>query len=355
MLPISAVPCPLPVVGASAAAKATEGRPRVPSLWYGIALSGALGLLAWQLGKWFPLIGGPVMGILLGIAWRNMVGVSPLCLPGIGYSSRQILKWSIIGLGFGLSLGQVLATGASSLAVTLITLSVAFLAAWSLGSWLGLGSHLKVLIGVGTAICGGSAIAAVAPIIQSDQKDTALSISTIFLFNILAVLVFPPLGHWMGLSDAGFGLWAGTAINDTSSVVAAGYSYSTSAGDMATIVKLTRATLIIPVCIVLAVWTAWRAHHTQTQVSIVRIFPWFIVWFLVAAGVRTLGWVPAWLIEPLHLASQFLIIMALTAIGLLSDLRQMALAGLRPLLLGLGVWMAVAASSLAVQWLMQAL
>ncbi|HET8597188.1 MAG TPA: putative sulfate exporter family transporter [Castellaniella sp.] len=355
MLPISAVPRPLPAAGPAASAGAADGMPRSPSRWYGIALSAALGLAAWRLGQWLPLIGGPVMGILLGMLWRNLLGLSPVFAPGIGYSSRQVLKWSIIGLGFGLGLGEVVRTGASSLAVTAVTLSVAFAAAWLLGRWLGLTGHLRTLIGVGTAICGGSAIAAAVPILKPDEHDTALAISTIFLFNVVAVLVFPPLGHWMGLSDAGFGLWAGTAINDTSSVVAAGYSYSTAAGDVATIVKLTRATLIIPVCIGLALWTAWRARHAETRVSLARIFPWFILWFLAASGVRSLGVLPASVLGLLHEGSQFLVIMALTAIGLSSDLRRMALAGVRPLLLGLGVWVAVAASSLAMQWAMGSL
>src|SRR5690606_3957616 len=287
MLPIPCVPPPLPAAAARPAVQAwSGGASRNPSLWYGLLLSGGLGLVAWWLGARFPLIGGPVFGILLGMAWRNILGLSPLFTPGVIFSSRQVLKWSIIGLGFGLSFGQVLKTGASSLLVTLVTLSTAFLTAWLLGRWLRLGSRLSTLIGVGTAICGGSAIAAVAPIIKPDDHDTALSISTIFLFNVVAVLLFPLLGHWMGLSDHGFGLWAGTAINDTSSVVAAGYSYSTAAGDIATIVKLTRATLIIPICIGIAFWVAWRNQHSETRVSLVSVFPWFILWFLAASGLR---------------------------------------------------------------------
>lgn len=356
MLPISAVPHPLPsATGRPAAQARSRGSSRTPSLWYGLLLAAGLGLAAWWLGARFPLIGGPVFGILLGMAWRNVLGLSPIFTPGVVFSSRQVLKWSIIGLGFGLSFGQVMKTGASSLAVTLITLSTAFLAAWLLGRWLKLGGHLCTLIGVGTAICGGSAIAAMAPIIKPDDHETALSISTIFLFNVVAVLLFPPLGHWMGLSDHGFGLWAGTAINDTSSVVAAGYSYSVAAGDIATIVKLTRATLIIPICIVVAFWVAWRNQHSETRVSLASIFPWFILWFLAASATRSLGLIPEALLEPLHLLSQFLIIMALTAIGLSSDLRRMALAGARPLLLGLGVWAAVSLSSLGVQLLMGSL
>ncbi|MFV0283841.1 MAG: YeiH family protein [Castellaniella sp.] len=356
MLPISAVPHPLPSAARRPAAQArSNSSSRTPSLWYGLLLAAGLGLAAWWLGEQFPLIGGPVFGILLGMVWRNVLGLSPVFTPGVVFSSRQVLKWSIIGLGFGLSFGQVMKTGASSLIVTLITLSTAFLAAWLLGRWLKLGGHLCTLIGVGTAICGGSAIAAVAPIIKPDDHETALSISTIFLFNVVAVLLFPPLGHWMGLSDPGFGLWAGTAINDTSSVVAAGYSYSVAAGDIATIVKLTRATLIIPICIVIAFWVAWRNQHSETRVSLAKIFPWFILWFLAASATRSLDLIPDMLLGPLHVISQFLIIMALTAIGLSSDLRRMALAGARPLLLGLGVWAAVSLSSLGVQWFMGSL
>jgi uncharacterized membrane protein YadS len=138
-------------------------------------------------------------------------------------------------------------------------------------------------------------------------------------------------------------------------VVAAGYSYSVAAGDIATIVKLTRATLIIPICIIVAFWVAWRNQHSETRVSLASIFPWFILWFLAASATRSLGLIPEALLEPLHLLSQFLIIMALTAIGLSSDLRRMALAGARPLLLGLGVWAAVSLSSLGVQLLMGSL
>ncbi|HEX2519528.1 MAG TPA: YeiH family protein [Castellaniella sp.] len=356
MLPISAIPHPFPSAASDDDLGVQPGSAsRAPSIWYGVLLAGGLGLVAWWLGVRIPLIGGPVFGIVLGMVWRNVVGLSPVFTPGVVFSSRQILKWSIVGLGFGLSLGQVLKTGASSLGVTLVTLSTAFAAAWLLGRWLKLGGHLRTLIGVGTAICGGSAIAAVAPIIRPDDHETALSISTIFLFNVIAVLLFPLLGHWMGLSDHGFGVWAGTAINDTSSVVAAGYSYSSAAGDIATIVKLTRATLIIPVCIVIALWVAWRNRRAETRVSLSRIFPWFIVWFLAASGARSLDLVPGALLGPLHEISQFLIIMALTAIGLSSDLRRMALAGMRPILLGLGVWMAVSLSSLGMQLLLGSL
>ena len=321
-----------------------------PSRLPGLLLSVGIALVALGLGKVAPLIGGPVFGIVLGILVRNTVAPGGSYTPGIQFAGKQVLQWSIIALGFGLSLNQVAKTGLESLSVTLVTMTVAFLTAWGLGRLLKVQDKLKILIGVGTAICGGSAIAAVTPIIKPDEHDTAFAISTIFLFNLVAVLLFPLLGHLLHLSDLGFGLWAGTAINDTSSVVAAGYSFSKEAGDYATIVKLTRATLIIPICLILAFATAWKQKKQgATDFSLARIFPWFILWFLVASAIRTAGLVPVAIQPALHLAAEFLIIVALTAIGLSANLRKMASTGARPILLGLGVWAAVAVSSLVVQ------
>src|ERR1700754_1496091 len=323
-----------------------------PSRLPGLLLSVIIALVALGLGKVAPLIGGPVFGIVLGILVRNTVAPGGSYTPGIQFAGKQVLQWSIIALGFGLSLNQVAKTGLESLSVTLVTMTVAFLTAWGLGRLLKVQDKLKILIGVGTAICGGSAIAAVTPIIKPDENDTAFAISTIFLFNLVAVLLFPLLGHLLHLSDLGFGLWAGTAINDTSSVVAAGYTYSHAAGDFATIVKLTRATLIIPISLGIALIVAWREKRSGTSdFSLARIFPWFILWFLVASGIRTAGLVPEVALPVIHFVAECLIIVALTAIGLSADLRRMASTGPRPILLGLGVWAAVALTSLLVQHL----
>ncbi|HET7358841.1 MAG TPA: YeiH family protein [Rhodanobacteraceae bacterium] len=319
-------------------------------LWPGLVLAAGIALVALGLGRLLPLVGGPVFGIVLGVIVRNLVAPPAACQPGIRFAGKQVLQWSIVALGLGLSLTQVARTGVASLSVTAVTIAAAFISALLLGRLLGIPSKLKLLIGIGTAICGGSAIAAATPIIKADEHDTAFAISTIFLFNLIAVLVFPTLGHLMHMSAQGFGLWAGTAINDTSSVVAAGYSYGKQAGDYATIVKLTRATLIIPVCLVLAMVEAWRhKKHGSGDFSLARIFPWFILWFVVASAIRTAGVIPDAWHAGIHAAAEFLIIVALTAIGLSADLRRMAATGLRPILLGLGVWAAVALSSLAMQ------
>lgn len=332
---------------------ASTAPPEFTDLWPGLLLAVAIAVIAFGLGRWLPLVGGPVFGIILGVLVSNLwAPPSAVCQPGIRFAGKKILQWSIVALGLGLSLTQVAQTGMESLSVTIVTVIAAFASALLLGRLLGIPSKLKMLIGAGTAICGGSAIAAVTPIIKADEDETAFAISTIFLFNLVAVLVFPALGHWMQMSPEGFGLWAGTAINDTSSVVAAGYSYGQVAGDYATIVKLTRATLIIPMCLILAAVEAWR-HKKQGggDFDLRKIIPWFIVWFVVASGVRTMGWIPETWQPTIHSGAEFLIIIALSAIGLSANLRRMAATGWRPIGLGFGVWVAVALSSLATQHL----
>lgn len=320
-----------------------------PTLWQGIALAAALAVVAMLLGRWLPTVGGPVFAILLGLAIRNSMGMLPVFQPGLAFASKKVLQWSIIALGFGLSITQVVQTGLESLWVTLITMAAAFIVAGLLGRMLRVPDRLLTLIGVGTAVCGGSAIAAVAPIIKPSDHETAFAISTIFLFNVVAVLVFPFFGHLMNMSDIGFGLWAGTAINDTSSVVAAAYSYSTEAGDYATVVKLTRATFIIPICLFYVFLEVKRQKQEGRGFSIRRLIPWFIVWFVVASAVRSTGVLPDEVLVVLQFLAKFLMVLALAAIGLSSNMRAMVRTGWQPVALGLGVWMAVTLTSLGVQ------
>jgi uncharacterized integral membrane protein (TIGR00698 family) len=321
----------------------------------GILLSLLLALVSSMLGNVFPIVGGPVFGIMLGLAINNTLGKPKTTLKGIAFTSKKILTWAIVVLGAGLSLTQVLKTGLSSFSVTMFTLATAFITAYGVGRLLGIPYKLKTLIGVGTAICGGSAIAAVAPIIEADDLDIAYSISTIFLFNIIAVLTFPPLGHLLGFSDKAFGLWAGTAINDTSSVVAAGYAYSNAAGAYATIVKLTRATMIIPISLIFALITAYSKKKeaqkdSKFNYSLKKIFPWFIIWFLVASLLNTLGLFKGNSITYINTLAKFMIVMALSAIGLNTDFKKMIKNGIKPILLGLIVWVSVAVVSILVQF-----
>lgn len=321
----------------------------------GIVFSLIIAIIATFFGKLVPIIGGPVFGIVIGILISSIFGKPESTKKGLSFTSKKILQWSIIALGGGLSLTQVYKTGLSSLAIMIFTLSAAFITAFGVGKLMGIPIKLTSLIGMGTAICGGSAIAAISPIIEAEDKDIAYSISTVFMFNVIAVLIFPPLGHLLGFSDRAFGLWAGTAINDTSSVVAAGYAFSSAAGAYATIVKLTRTTMIIPISLIFAAVMSIKkkkeaATTGDVNYSFKKIFPWFIVGFLAASLLNTLGIINGQMANVVTELGKFFIVVALSAIGLNSDIKQMLKTGLKPMVLGLIVWGSVTIVSLAVQF-----
>lgn len=320
---------------------------KITKLAPGVLLAFAIALPAWFLGKQLPIIGGPVFGILFGILiafWKH----PSVFNEGIKFTSKKLLQTAIILLGFEMNLYNVIKVGSQSLLVMFFTLTAAFTTAWLLGRALKLQGNIATLIGVGTAICGGSAIAATAPIIKAEDKEIAYSISTIFLFNVAAVFIFPAIGHLVQMSDIGFGIWAGTAINDTSSVVAAGYSYSDAAGSLATIVKLTRTLMIIPVTLFLAIYTH-RKTSQNTTFALSKVFPWFVLGFLAASIVSTTSIISPETGKLLAQCGKFLIVMAMAAIGLNTNLKQLISNGIKPILLGMCCWIAVALTSIIVQ------
>lgn len=316
---------------------------------------------AMLLGKLFPVVGGPIFGLLLGglvaavlqrFAPPRLGELSERLRPGLAVGSKTVLKLSIVVLGTGLPLSQVLRVGTESLPVMLGTLAVALVAAWGIGRLLRIDTSARTLIGVGTGVCGASAIAAVTSVITVTELQVAYAMGTIFVFNIVAVFAFPALGQLLDLSQPAFGVWSGTAINDTSSVVAAAYSYGAEAGDHSVVVKLTRSLMIIPICLVLLWWQRRRqttGHASRPRPRWWRVVPLFILGFLAASAVRTAGMIPETWLPYLAESGAFLITVALTAIGF--SLRPSAIrrAGPRPLLLGGAVWLAVAASSLGLQ------
>lgn len=319
----------------------------------------AVAVIATLLGKFVPIVGGPVFGILLGVLAAAVVpGLRGAALsPGYAFAAKPVLQASIVVLGTGLSLRQVLQVGGASLPVMLGTLAVALLGAWLLGRALGVRGDTQTLIGVGTGICGASAIAATTAVINAKQAKVAYAIGTIFTFNIAAVLLFPPIGHALGMSPHAFGLWSGTAINDTSSVVAAAYSYGGDAGEYGIVVKLTRTLMLIPIVLVLAVLSARKqARNGRAGAKPgLRAMPWrkivpaFLIGFVIAASLDTLGLIPQSWHPVLSAFGTFLITTALAGIGLSMRLSDMRAAGHRPLLLGALLWIAVAASSLGLQ------
>ena len=316
----------------------------------GLLLSFGLAAVSIFLGGLLPLIGSSVLAIIFGIVLNNSMKLPAAFQEGLSYSGKKLLQYSIIFLGFSMSIGQVSETGISSLRISLITILIAFLAAYLAGRFFKMNRVLTILIGFGTAICGGSAIAAASPILEADEEEIALSISTIFFFNILAVFIFPFLGHLLQMSDTFFGTWAGTAINDTSSVVAAGYTYSSSAGDLATIVKLSRALMIVPACLIFAAYRYIKSKQSSQKTNLKQIFPWFIAWFVLASLISSLGFLPAAVIPYTKFISQWLMAMALAAIGAKVSFKQFKQAGAAPLLTGAFAWFCVAVSSLIIQY-----
>lgn len=326
--------------------------PPAPSRLPGLGLSLGVAVVADVLGLQLPIVGGPVFAILLGLVLSLFWKAPPACIPGLQFASKYLLQTAIVLLGFGMSFGQVFVTGRESLAVMLSTLAVCLLGAWLLGGAMGVETNLTALIGAGTGICGASAIAAVAPVVRAEEREVAYSISTVFAFNIVAVLLFPGLGHLLGFSQEAFGLWAGTAINDTSSVVAAAYAYGADAGAYATVVKLARSIMIIPIVLGLTAIRSLKANQGNATVTWTKLVPWFILWFLLASVVVSTGLLPAPLPRWLPQAGKFLIVVALAAVGLSADVKAIARTGWRPLALGAILWVMVAVTSVLVQRLL---
>lgn len=344
-------------------------RPALAAALPGVALAVVIGVAATLVGRAVPVVGGPVPAVLLGalVGWlvrRRRAqddGAADLggLQPGVKFASSRVLQAAVVLLGAQLSIGEVLRIGGETLPVMLTTLVVCLVAAWGIGRLLRVSSTLRTLIGVGTGICGASAIAAVTPVVGAASAEVAYALSTIFLCNIAAVFVFPLVGHALGLSQHAFGVFAGTAVNDTSSVVATATVYGRQATDTAVVVKLVRTLMIIPIVIGLAGLEARRTARTQPAavdgtgraggVRVLRLVPWFLVGFLVVVLLRTTGVLPAAAAPGFSTAATFLITVALAAVGVSTDFAALRRAGFRPMLLGIVLWVLVAGTSLGVQ------
>ena len=330
--------------------------------WKGILLCLILALPCWFLGKAVPVVGAPVFGIVLGMALMRFLPAREQLKGGIAFTSKKVLQYAVILLGFGLNLSVVLETGVQSLPIICSTIAISLIMAWLLRKVLHVPSNLATLIGVGSSICGGSAVAATAPVIEADDEEVAQAISVIFLFNVIAALIFPVLGGLIGFdttSGESFGIFAGTAVNDTSSVTATASTWDSLYGlgsqtlDKAVTVKLTRTLAIIPITLVLAIARAKREKAASNNFSFKRAFPMFILWFIVASLITTictaLG-VNASVFTPLKTLSKFFIVMAMTAIGLNTDVVKLVKNGGKPIALGFGCWVSIIAVSLLMQF-----
>ena len=283
----------------------------------------------------------------------------PACLSaGLKFTSKKVLKLAIILLGASLSVNVILSVGKMSLMVMVFTLLTCFGGGYLVGKALGLNWKLSNLISAGTGICGGSAIAAIAPVIDAEDKDIAYAMSATFLFDMAMIILFPIMGRWIGLSDMAYGLWTGTAVNDTSSVVAAGYAFSEGAGDFATMVKLTRTLSIIPTVLVFT-FINLRIKRKQSidtnagkKVNVMKLFPWFIVGFIGLAIINSLGFIPVNVSACAKDISKFLMVAALAAIGLGTSFKDVRKSGFAPMMHGFIISALVVVVAIGVEWCM---
>lgn len=311
-----------------------------------------------------------LLAVILGLYIRNAIGVDPRFSAGIKFAIQRILRLGIILLGLRLSLQDVAATGLTALLLVAICITLALGLAYGTGRLFKVPWRLAALIGVGTAICGNSAIVATAPVIEAKDEEVSFAVATITLFGLIAVIVFPLIGHFAGLSDRVFGLWAGTAVNDTSQVVAVGAAYSSVALNFATVVKLTRNTLMAPLIVLFGI-VYQRGQNRQvstrtaeaSRLDFSKLIPGFVIGFLLMSLLRTfgvaLGFFPGNVDQPGSLVAaagilkavdeiaKFAILMALAGVGLNTDLSSLRKIGLKPLVIGTCVAILLAAVSLS--------
>ena len=313
----------------------------------GIALSLAIAAVATLIENLLPIhiIGGAVIAMFIGMILNRFIGKTDIIQSGVKFTSKKLLKFAIILLGLSLNINTILNVGKMSLVVMIFTLLTCFGGGYFIGKALGLNWKLSNLISAGTGICGGSAIAAIAPTIDAEDNDVAYAMSATFLFDMAMIILFPIMGQAIGMSDTAFGIWAGTAVNDTSSVVATAYAFSEGAGDYATMVKLTRTLSIIPTVIVFALVqvrlkrkevaaSSQNGENIKANFSIAKIFPWFILGFLAMSVVASVFTIPTEIVSGTKSVSKFLMVAALAAIGLKTSFTDMKKSGIRPMLHG---------------------
>ena len=325
----------------------------------GFALSLVVAIIAKLVESVLPthIVGASVIALFLGMVINSFFRPKWL-KAGLKFTSKKVLKFAIILLGASLSINVIFNVGKMSLMVMVFTLLTCFGGGYFIGKAFGLDWKLSNLISAGTGICGGSAIAAIAPVIDAEDRDVALAMSATFIFDMAMIVLFPIMGRAIGLSDMAFGLWAGTAVNDTSSVVATGYAFSEAAGDFATMVKLTRTLSIIPTVLVFAFVNLRlkKKNNISTdetkKVDVLKLFPWFIVGFVALAVVNSFGVIPAGVSAAAKSVSKFLMVTALSAIGLSTSFGEFKKAGLAPMLHGFTISALVVVVAIGVEWCM---
>lgn len=318
----------------------------------GILVAAILAYISIMLSGLVPqnLIGGGVFALLIGMLLNPFISKYIGLQGGLTFTSKKILRLAIILMGLGLNFTQVVEVGKYSIIVMVFTLITAFGGGYIIGKLFDMRWQLSSLISAGTGICGGSAVAALAPVIDAQDSDVAYAISATFIFDIVMVILFPIAGRYFNMSDLGYGLWTGTAVNDTSSVVAAGYAFSDVAGKFSVVVKLTRTLSIIPVVLMFSYINQRLKKRASTNIydkesnevtrgndgplNITKIFPWFIILFLLMVVIKSIGFVPHGLSNSLSNISKFFMVMSLGAIGLRTNFTKLSKSGFKPMVHG---------------------
>ncbi len=303
------------------------------------------------------LLGASIIALFMGTIINSFFHPAWI-KPALKFTSKRILKAAIVLLGASLSVSTIMSVGRMTFFVMIFTFAMCFGAGYFIRKLFGLNWKLSNLISAGTGICGGSAVAAIAPVIDADDKDIAFAMSSTFLFDMVMIALYPLMGKALGMSDIAYGIWAGTSVNDTASVVASGYAFSEAAGDFATMVKLTRTIAIIPTVLVFA-WIGVRMKKKEMQatgdgkkVNMMKIIPWFIGGFLLLAIANSIGFIPAAVSGVMKTASKFLMVTALAAIGLSTSITDFKKAGLKPMFYGVTIDTLVTLTALVVIWCM---
>lgn len=332
--------------------------------WKGMLLCLIISVPCWLLGQKFPIIGGPVFAIIAGMVITLFLKDKTAFHDGITFTSKKVLQYAVILLGFGLNLSVILETGRQSLPIIIATISTSLIISYVLHRVMHIPGKISTLVGVGSSICGGSAIAATAPVIDADDEEVAQAISVIFFFNVLAALLFPAFGALIGFSTGSgeaFGIFAGTAVNDTSSVTAAAstwdslYQLGSATLDKAVTVKLTRTLAIIPITLVLAFIRTKNAKADGQKVDFKKIFPFFILYFILASVITTVAieaGVSPDFFAPIKTLSKFFIVLAMSAIGLNTNIVKLVKTGGKPIIMGLCCWIGITGVSLLMQRLL---
>lgn len=317
----------------------------LPGLLLAVAVAASARLIGANLP---PVISEVTIAVVLGLLLGRLPGVDSAPLrPGLRLAAERCLRLGIVLLGARLSVEQVAGIGLPAAAVIAITMAVVLALVLGLSRIASVEPHLAVLLAVGAAVCGNSAVIATAPVIGARPRDVAYGVATVTLFGTVAVLAYPFIGHLLAMSDARFGLWSGIAINDTSQVVAASSAYSAGAFEVATVVKLIRNALMAPLLLAIAwTWTRRTGEAGDTRAGLRRAFPLFILGFLALSGLRSIGAIGPEVAALLEVAARALILVALAAVGLSVRFGELRSIGWRPLLVGLGAAVAVGAGTL---------